>query len=301
MTANPLDDFQLHKDGTVQQAQRAMARLFLSAGIETADVDARYLVQGLMGLDAAALLAEPARRLGPAAVLLNAAVTRRLQGEPVSRILGRRWFYGREFEISPDVLDPRPDTETVVDAVLDIARDEGSLNREIFIADIGTGSGALIVTLLSELPLAKGFATDISPAALVVAKANAERHGVSGRAQFVHTRNLGQSPQYFDLIVANPPYIPSPEIAGLTKDVRDFDPHLALDGGLDGLDIYREIANEIRSMKGPSWVLLEVGAGQAEDVVALFQSQLAGRNQAHVRLHKDLSGHVRCVALRIHS
>ena len=214
MTANPLGDFKLQDGDTVHTAQRAIARLFQNAGIESAHVDARYLVLGLMGHDAAALLAEPTRRLGPAAALLNAAVVRRLTGEPVSRILGWRWFYGREFEITGDVLDPRPDTETIVDAALEIVRDEGWANREIRIADIGTGSGALIVTLLAELPLAKGFATDISAAGLVVAKANAARHGVSDRAEFVHTRNLGQCVQRFDLIVSNPPYIPSPILQG---------------------------------------------------------------------------------------
>ena len=291
----------LNAVNTVQEAQRSIARRLQSAGIETADVDARYLLQGILGLQAAALLSNPTRPLGTAAALaLNAAVNRRLQGEPVSRILGRRWFYGREFEITADVLDPRPDTETIVEAALEIVKEEGWNNRDIRLADIGTGSGALIVTLLAELTRATGIATDISPAALAVAKANAVRHGVVDRAEFIHTRNFGQSQKHFDLIVANPPYIPSSEIAVLAQEVRDFDPHLALDGGQDGLEIYREIASEIKNIVGPTWVLLEVGAGQADDVVALFGGPLSGSEPDRFRVTKDLGGHARCVAVRIH-
>ena len=291
----------LNAANTVQEAQRSIARRLQSAGNESSDVDARYLLQGILGLQAAALLSNPTRPLGTAAALaLNAAVNRRLQGEPVSRILGRRWFYGREFEITADVLDPRPDTETIVEAALEIVKEEGWNNREIRLADIGTGSGALIVTLLAELPRATGIATDISPAALAVAKANAVRHGVVDRAEFIHARNLGQSQKHFDLIVANPPYIASSEIAVLAQDVRDFDPHLALDGGQDGLEIYREIVSEIKNMVGPTWVLLEVGAGQADDVVALFGGQLSGSEPDRFRVTKDLGGQARCVAVRIH-
>lgn len=292
--------FQLHEGDTAQQAQRAMVRVFQNAGIDSADVDTRFLLQGLLGLEAAELLADPKRRLGPHAGPLSAAVKRRLQGEPVSRILGLRWFYGRAFEISPDVLDPRPDTETIVETALAMAGEEGWRDREIRIADIGTGSGALIVTLLAELPLARGYATDVSPAALRIAAANAVRRGVAERVTFVHARNLGPITKQFDLIVANPPYIPTSEIPGLPAEVREFDPHLALDGGPDGLTIYREIANDISCLAGSVVMLFEVGAGQAGSVVKILRSRLIGLRESDITVIKDLGGHDRCVALRIH-
>ena len=292
--------FQLHEGDTAQQAQRAIVRVFQNAGIDSADVDTRFLLQGHLGLEAAQLLADSKRRLGPHAGRLTAAVKRRLQGEPVSRILGLRWFYGRAFAISPDVLDPRPDTETIVETALAMAANEGWRDREICIADIGTGSGALIVTLLAELPLARGYATDVSPAALRIAAANAVRRGVAERVTFVHARNLGPITKQFDLIVANPPYIPTSEIPCLPAEVREFDPHLALDGGPDGLAIYREIFNEISCLTGSVVILFEVGAGQAGSVVKILRSRLIGLCETDITVVKDLGGHDRCVALRIH-
>ena len=300
MISNTTRDFYLTESSTALDAQRAIGQLFENAGLETAGVDARFLVQGILGLDAARLLAEPRRSLGSAAAPLTAAVKRRLLGEPVSRILGQRWFYGRAFEISPDVLDPRPDTETVVETALDELTRRGWRDREIFIADIGTGSGALIVTLLAELPLARGFATDICLAALGIAAANAVRHAVADRVEFVHARILGDGARQFDLIVANPPYIPTSEIPGLAAEVREFDPLIALDGGRDGLEIYREIASNISPMAGPTVVVFEVGAGQAADVVAIMCDRVKGLNENGVRISKDLGGHDRCVALRLH-
>jgi release factor glutamine methyltransferase len=300
MSTEALGDFSVLAETTVQDAQRAIARLFQNAGFETPELDARFLIQGSTGMDAGRILAEPGQRLGQAAGALNDAVLRRLNGEPVSRILGKRWFYGREFEISADVLDPRPDTETVIEAALAEVDRAGWRDREIAIADIGTGSGALIITLLSEFPLARGFATDVSVPALQIARINAVRHGVAGRLEFAHTRNLGGGARHFDLIVSNPPYIPSPDIAGLAAEVRDFDPRLALDGGPDGLDIYREIASEISIMPGPAVVVLEFGIGQAEDVAEIMRARLNHLQPGSVRICEDLGGHQRCVALRIH-
>ena len=167
-----------------------MTRAFAEAGLDSAARDARILLQGLLGIDGTALLTKPEQPIGSATDLIADAVRRRLAHEPVSRILGARSFYGREFIVTPDVLDPRPDTETVVELALEIIKSARLDDKALRIADIGTGSGILIVTLLAELPLASGVATDVSPAALEVAQRNAERLGVASRASFVATRGL---------------------------------------------------------------------------------------------------------------
>jgi release factor glutamine methyltransferase len=299
--ARPTPDTEFTGLTRVDTAQRAMTDAFRSAGFETPDLDARFLLQGVLGLDGAALLKDPQQQLSEAADKLKQAMVRRIAGEPVSRILGFRDFYGRRFAITPDVLDPRPDTETLVELALEIVDANGWRKRPIAIADIGTGSGILIVTLLAELPLATGLATDVGPAALDVARANASAHGIgSDRVSFTEARGLGGATQIFgkafDLIVSNPPYIPTADFAGLEPGVRRFDPALALDGGPDGLGIYREIVNEIRLLDKNTWLALEIGAGQADDVTALFAK--SGVRAAQQR--RDLGGHVRAVAFQHH-
>lgn len=175
-----------------------MTRAFAAQGIESAQRDARVLLQGVLGIDGAALLTKPEQLLGDAAERIGDAVRRRLAHEPVSRILGVREFYGREFIVTPDVLDPRPDTETVVDLALEIVRSNGLESEALRIADIGTGSGILIATLLAELPNARGVATDVSVAALAVAQRNAKLLSVAERASFVATHGLGGCAGPFD-------------------------------------------------------------------------------------------------------
>ena len=284
---------------SVKTALSSLTAALKNAGIDGAEGDARYLVCGVLGLDAANIISNPDCPVGAAAAArLNDALGRRLKHEPVSRILGVRAFYGRDFAISPTVLDPRPETETLIDVILDLATEYGWHGRPVRIADIGTGSGAIVLTVLAELPLATGVAIDISLPALDVARANAERLGVAARVQFIHTRELQGVAGPFDLIVSNPPYIPAAVIATLDSGVRDFDPRLALDGGPDGLVIYREIASQISQFHGPAWVVLEVGAGQAEDVAGLFGAGPGGATFLDLRYRKDLGGHVRCVAVR---
>jgi release factor glutamine methyltransferase len=282
---------------TVRTALATMAQVFAAAGIDSASRDARFLLQSLLELDGAALLSGSERRLGDAAPRVVDAVRRRLAREPVSRIIGTREFYGRTFVIDPEVLDPRPETETVVDLALDIVRSEGLADRALSIADIGTGSGILIVTLLAELPNARGIATDISEAALAVARQNAERLGVADRVSFIATRSLEGCTAPLDLIVSNPPYIKTADIAGLEPEVRKYDPRTALDGGPDGLQVYREIANHIARLQHSSRLIVEVGADQATDVTRIFSS-FGG---SFLEWRKDLGGHVRAVALEIHS
>ncbi len=279
---------------------RRLSKAFSAAGLETPEIDARFLVQGIMKLDAADFLRSPDRIAGDFAEALSAAAARRLSGEPISRILGERDFYGRTFKITPDVLDPRPDTETLISAVLEIAKLRAWLERPIRIADVGTGSGAILVTLLAELPDATGVGTDVSAAALDVARHNAERHGVAGRAAFVQTSALKGVAQPIDLVVSNPPYIASIEIGGLDASVRNYDPLVALDGGGDGLEIYREIAKDISKLTPAGVIVLEVGAGQHASVSELFQRQCLARPIGTLKMLTDLGGHLRCVALEIH-
>jgi len=290
------DRHTFHSDQTLGAALAQMTRAFADAGLESAPRDARALLQGLLGIDGAALLTRSDLPLGTPADRIGDAVRRRIAHEPVSRILGVRAFYGRDFIVTPDVLDPRPDTETIVEHVLEIVARAGLANAPLRIADIGTGSGILLVTLLAELPRASGVATDISEAALAVAKENAERLDVAGRATFIATCGLDGCSETFDLIVSNPPYIETREIAALDPEVRDFDPHLALDGGLDGLSVYREIANGTQNADRRAHLIVEVGAGQATDVERIF----GATNWVPLGRKKDLGGHDRSVAFEIH-
>ncbi|HEY8194039.1 MAG TPA: peptide chain release factor N(5)-glutamine methyltransferase [Hyphomicrobium sp.] len=283
-------------DQTVDAALKRMTRAFANAGLDSAQRDARFLLQGVLGIDGAVLLTQPERQLGALADRVGDAVQRRLAHEPVSRILGMREFYGRDFIVTPDVLDPRPDTEAVIELALEIVKSAGLEGKALEIADIGTGSGILIATLLAELPNARGVATDISPAALAVAKRNADQLGVGDRTTFVATRGLGGCAGPFDLIVSNPPYIATNDIKGLDPEVRGYDPLLALDGGPDGLSVYREFARDIVKVQRSTRLVVEVGASQAADVQGIFLD--AGW---HLLAHKrDLGGHVRAVALEIH-
>jgi release factor glutamine methyltransferase len=286
---------------TLGDAVRAVQRALTAAGVEDAGRDARLLVAAAAGIDTAAIIARPERRLASdEQVRLEATVARRCAREPVSRILGEREFYGRRFALSPATLDPRPDSETLIEAALAIAARESWRERPIRILDIGTGSGCLLLTLLAELPLATGLGTDINAGALETAALNAASLGVAARVHFARTDALGGIDGPFDLVVSNPPYIPSGDIAGLSTEVVKFDPHAALDGGPDGLDIYRKVIPDLgRVLRG--WVIFEVGAGQAEAVALLLQQAFVKTRQAEVSRHSDLGGHTRCVAFRLQS
>lgn len=286
---------------SAREAATAVTRALESAGIEGAARDARLLLLEALAVSAADLLRQPERRLSDREALkLAAFAQRRIAREPVSRILGTRGFYGRTFRITPATLDPRPCTETIVDAALEVVDAEGWRTKPIRILDVGTGSGALLVTLLAELPLATGVGTDISDAALAVARENAERLGVAPRAAFLNRRTLDGIEGTFRLLVSNPPYIPSGDIAGLDPEVRSFDPVTALDGGQDGLDLYRALAAGLLRCVPAGWALVEVGAGQAGAVAAMLRR--AGGEGADLpsKTWKDLGQHVRCVAVRTH-
>jgi release factor glutamine methyltransferase len=256
---------------TAAEVRRALAAKFQAAGLDSPVLDSRILVGHALGLDHAALAAAATRRLGTGEESAIATLAnRRLAGEPVARILGYKEFWSLPLRIDAATLVPRPETETVVEAALAAIDAGGPRSRKLRIADLGTGSGALILALLSELPNAFGIATDTSTKALVVARDNARRLAQT-RAKFVACDMAAALRGPFDVIVSNPPYIASGDIATLAPDVRDFDPHLALDGGADGLDFYRAIAAAAPALLAPAGVLVvELGIGQAEPVAHLF-------------------------------
>jgi release factor glutamine methyltransferase len=277
------------KDGVAAaEAVRLIAQSFQLAGIEDPQVDARILIGHALRLSRAQLMSHSERVLEAREVAaISALAARRLRHEPVARILGRKEFWDLTLEVSPDVLVPRPETETVVEAALDFVVRGGLRLEKLRILDIGTGSGALLLALLQELPNAAGVATDISEAALAIARGNAERNKLAARCTFVACNFADGVSGPFDIVVSNPPYIPRGAIAALAPDVRDFDPRLALDGGADGLDAYRAIAAEARRLLAPGGRLfVELGLGQEAPVHALFAAAGLSVNPAR----PDLAG-----------
>jgi release factor glutamine methyltransferase len=283
----------------VSDAVREIGACLAHAGIETSRLDGRLLVEAATCCTQERLILEPSRPLTEAeSVRLRDMVLRRLEREPVTRILGERYFYGRRFMVTPDTLDPRPETEALVDLALAIAVEEGWRDRPIEILDIGTGTGCILLTLLAEMVHARGLGTDLSVPAREVAKQNGELLGLAARVRWLTARSLDGVSGRFDLVVSNPPYIPSGEIAGLDMDVRHYDPLLALDGGADGLDMYREIVSGSARGEGASgkWFVVEVGAGQATAVLALVERYCGVMVASRHRTAVDLGGHTRCVA-----
>jgi release factor glutamine methyltransferase len=282
---------------TIASARRTLADRLRQAGIESAETDARLLIAHALGIDRAELIANGERALsGDETKEIDALSERRLRHEPVARIFGIKEFWSLSLQVGPAVLVPRPETETVIEAALDAAVRDGLRMEKLRILDIGTGSGALLLALLSELPNAVGIGSDISAAALEVARANAGRSGLAGRATFVACDIAAGLQGPFDLIVANPPYVARGDIASLAPEVRDYDPALALDGGTDGLDGYRAIAADARRLLAPGGKLIvELGAGQEPAVRVLFTK--AGLTAAAAR--DDLAGIPRALSAAV--
>jgi release factor glutamine methyltransferase len=296
LEAHKLDAGGARVGALVRQAAAAL----VGAGVETPQSDARRLAQAALGRTAAQLIAGPEAPVAPEAAQRFAdMIRRRCAREPVSRILGEREFYGRAFAVTPATLDPRPDSETVIEAALAIVDESGWREQPIRILDVGTGSGCLLVTLLSELPQASGLGGDINAEALKVAADNARRHGVINRMHVAIHDGLAGIAGPFHLIVCNPPYIASGDISRLSPEVRDYDPRLALDGGADGLDLYRALIPGLSRVVAHGWALFEVGAGQADAVAQLMKDSLPPACLREIRFWRDLGGHKRCVALQI--
>lgn len=260
----------LELGASVADARRALGNAFREAGLESPELDARLLIGHALGLEHAALVSAAEHALTPnERQRILALAARRMNHEPVAHLLGRKGFWDIELEVNAEVLVPRPETETLIEAAIEILA--ARRLEPLRIADLGTGSGAIILSLLREFPNAMGHATDRSAPALAMARDNARRHGMAHRAQFVLSDYGSALEGGFDLVVSNPPYIPSADIAALAPDVRNYDPMLALDGGADGLDAYRAIAADARRLVRPGgFLILEIGIGQAEMVTALL-------------------------------
>jgi release factor glutamine methyltransferase len=257
---------------TVEIARRTLAAHFACAAIDSPELDARLLIGAVLELDLTGIIKAASRTLTPnQSARLEDFTRRRLAGEPVARILGIKEFWGLPLKLSAETLVPRPDTETVVELALEMLRADRAANRRFRIADLGTGSGAILLALLSELPTAGGVGTDISAAALQTAAANAADLGLADRATFVACDYAAGLSGPFDLIVSNPPYIRSADIRGLAVEVRDHDPRLALDGGADGLDAYRAlIPQAARLLTGSGALVVEAGQDQSGQINGLM-------------------------------
>jgi release factor glutamine methyltransferase len=291
----PGADADRYAGGSVEAAQRQLARKFRERGLDAPGLDARIILGHALGLDRTTLTAHSDRVLTPeeAAGIVELSA-RRLEREPIARILGRKEFWGLPFKVNADTLVPRPETETVVEATL-ASLDGSRKARGLSIVDLGTGSGALLLALLSEIEGAFGVGTDISFAALLCARENAAALGLSARASFVVCNYGAGLSGPADILVSNPPYIACGDIAGLEPEVRDFDPRGALDGGPDGLDGYRAIASDVRRLLAPGGVLaLELGQGQLGTVTSIF----APVGLEPVTTRYDLSGIARALVMR---
>ncbi len=278
---------------TLNQAFAAAAGVLRQAGIETPELDARLLLCHATGLSHEAYIGNARQALAPhAAARLDAALGRRLKREPVSRIVGRREFYGREFLVDRHTLDPRADSETLIAAALAHVDREGLRHAPLKLLDLGTGTGCLLITMLAELPQAEGVGIDRSPPALALATANAKHLGVASRARFLASDWLEAVAGRFDLVLGNPPYLAEAELGALADEVALYDPPLALSGGKDGLDAYRRIAVGIGSVLAERGrLLLEIGPAQARVVAEILLE--AGLKPATVE--RDLAGRPRVV------
>ncbi|SEL38539.1 [protein release factor]-glutamine N5-methyltransferase [Bosea lupini] len=265
---------------SISAARKAIALVLKRGGIADFTFEARILIEDLAGGS------DPINEA--AAIRLNDALARRLAGAPLWRILGAREFWGLSFALSPGTLEPRPDSETLIEAALSHLAPRR--HERLRALDLGTGTGCLLIAALREFPQATGLGIDLSPDAVATATGNAARNGVAERAAFRQGNWTAGIDERFDLILSNPPYIGSAEIAGLDPNVREHDPLLALDGGPDGLTAYRALAAALPDHLHPrGLVILEIGAGQEEAVIALMEQ--AGLH--HLASHRDLGGHIR--------
>ena len=273
---------------TVADAIRSATRALTEAGIPDAVGDARRLVAHAMELTPEALAGALNDRVTPAGMLaLDKAVTQRLERRPMAHILGRRAFWGRDFKVTEAVLDPRPETETLIRAALD-----GPFQT---VLDLGTGSGCILLTLLAEREGARGTGADISEAALKVAAENRARLGLDRQAVFVVSDWFSNVVGQFDMIVANPPYVGLAEMGELAPEVRKWEPMAALTPGITGFEAYEAIAAGIMDHLAPGGrALFEVGPAQAPRV----QGIMAAAGLAPVAVHKDMDGRDRVVELQ---
>lgn len=277
---------------SAETAIRRAAKALDAAGVEAPRHEAKLLLQHVAGLSAEALLSDPQQALRPCALsAFDKALARRAARQPLSHITGQRAFWNLSFLATADVLDPRPDSETLIEAVLACFPERAQALR---ILDLGTGSGCLLLTLLHEFENATGLGVDCSETALAVAAGNARKLQLAGRCRFVAGDWAEAIDDSFDLVITNPPYVRRGERAGLEAEVRLHEPWLALDGGSDGLDAYRQIASSLaRLVRSGGRAVLECGAGQADAVAGI----LSGESMVVLKRRRDLAGIERCVVV----
>jgi len=268
-------------------------RTLKAAGIDGARLDARVLAGVAFGLDAAQVLTRRDHQMdAEQADRFSQLVARRAAREPMAHILGMREFWSLSFDVTADTLIPRPDTETLVLAALDWAKGRDGKLR---VLDLGTGTGCILLALLSEWSDACGIGVDINPGAVEVAQANAQKLDLGGRTEFIEGNWAAGLEHKFDVIVANPPYIPEEDVAGLDPEVSQFEPTGALAGGPDGLDAYRIIAPQIAALLDDHGAaFIEIGYGQSDAVTEIVRSASMDVAQTH----RDLGGIVRCLTLK---
>ncbi|KZK88061.1 Release factor glutamine methyltransferase [Pseudovibrio sp. Ad13] len=286
------DNFDLKN---VQALYLAVRSLFRDAGLIEADLDARVLVAEALRIEPRNLILEYDQVIKPETlVVVSRYVEERLAGKPVGRVLGKREFWGLEFSLSSATLEPRPDTETLVETAIAFCQAHGDLEKEWVFADIGTGTGAVAIALLTELPNAICLAVDISEEALETAQRNAANNKVRDRFIPVRGSYLDALSGSYDFVVSNPPYIRSSVIEGLSHEVKQHDPMLALDGGVDGLTAYKElIGNAKRVLKRNSGLLMEIGFDQADELSTLAR-ELVGLEAC---CEHDLAGQPRVIVV----
>lgn len=284
---------QISEGLVITEALRFLTTLLAEKKVSQAKAEARVLLLAATQMSRAQMITQSDRTISTTeAELLSGWMMRRLAGEPVTRITGRRDFWTLDLHVTPDVLDPRADTEVIVETTLDLLGTRRT--QALRILDLGTGTGALLLALLSECPHATGVGIDLSPAACAVAQDNAQRNGLAARASFQQGHWADALNETFDLVVSNPPYIESATIAALDVEVREHDPMLALDGGPDGLIAYRAIIKDVPRLLHPTGLcVLELGIGQAGAVTALAEAE--GLTQKALR--RDLGGVERALAL----
>lgn len=282
---------------TLSQLYRSARTRLTEAGVEAAALDARLIVEHFTGTTPGDLICSPSLEMSaPAEAAVGDAIARRLCGEPVHRILGYRDFYGLRLKLSAGTLEPRPDTETLVDAVLPLVKQQLEATGACRILDLGTGTGAIALALLHQAAGATALGTDISEDALATAYSNAESNGLAGRFTALRSDWFAGVRGEFDLVVSNPPYIPSGEIAALAREVRDFDPLGALDGGADGLAPYRILAESGAGyLTATGAVAVEIGYRQRPSVTDIFERQ----GFRTVEFFKDLGGNDRVILFQI--
>ena len=277
---------------TIAAALGEARALLAGQAIDNPGLDARLLLAAATGLSASRILAGGEAAVSDGALQTFRSMTaRRAAGEPVARILGEKEFWGMPLRLGAATLVPRPDTETLVEAALDAVRAH-RLPPDLRLCDLGTGSGAIALALLTELPRATAVATDISAEALAAAAANAESLRLAARIKFVRADFAAGPAGPFHLVVSNPPYVRSGDLVALPREVRDHDPALALDGGLDGFSAYRAIASRLPDLIYPGGIAaLETGLGQSDTVAAILKTS----GLSHIETRRDLAGTPRAV------